>query len=399
MTFDPATQIQDTLAFGEFGGVNPSITDSVTFTFMSPEKMEEIFEHEMEGCFLYSRHWNPINKYLADALAAMEGTESAQVTGSGMSAISTTLMQICGAGDEIISSRTIYGGCYALFKNFFPRMGINVKFVDITDLDAVKNAITDKTKVIYTEAMSNPLLEVANMPELRKIADAHELRFIVDNTFTPMIFSPAKLGADTVVYSMTKFVNGASDAVAGSICATKEFVGQLTSVIDGATMLLGPVLDSMRAASILKNMHTLHIRMQQHSKNGAYLAEKLNEWGLKVHYPGLPEHPQHELMKELMNPKYGFGGMLTLDAGDAETANKLMNIMQQDKIGYLAVSLGYVKTLFSMPGHSTSSEISKEEQEKMGMSDGLIRFSVGIDSEIEITAERLQGSLKKVGLL
>ncbi|MFN3781545.1 MAG: aminotransferase class I/II-fold pyridoxal phosphate-dependent enzyme, partial [Candidatus Kapaibacteriota bacterium] len=219
MKKDPAMQIQDYWVFGEYGGVNPSIEDASTFTFLSAEKMQELFQHEVEGCFLYSRHLNPTVHYLAQSLALLEGTESAQVTSSGMAAISCAVLQICSAGDEILSSRTIYGGTYALFKNFLPRFNIKTNFVDILNLEEVRNAITPKTKILYTEAISNPLLEVANIPELSKIAKEHNLTLIVDNTFSPMILQPHKLGADIVVHSLTKFINGASDCVGGAICA------------------------------------------------------------------------------------------------------------------------------------------------------------------------------------
>lgn len=396
--FDPSTNIQDYLVFGEFGDVNPSITDSSTFTFLSPSQMEEAFEHEIEGCFLYSRHWNPTNKYLARALAAMEDTEAAQVTASGMAAISSAILQICKTGDEIISERTIYGGSYAFLKNFLPRLGIKVTFVDIRDLDKIRAAITDKTKVIYTESLSNPLLEIADLPAIAALAHENGIKLIVDNTFTPMIISPKRLGADIVVHSMTKFINGTSDCVAGCICASKDFVNELVDVNRGATMLLGPVLDSARAASILKNIHSLHIRMKQHSKNAMFVAENLQEIGVKVFYPGLSDNPSHDLMKELMNPQFGFGGMLAIDAGTSEKANTLMAAMQESKVGYLAVSLGYFKTLFSAPGHSTSSEIPHEERDAMGLSDGLVRMSVGLDNDIELSFSRIKACLEKAGL-
>lgn len=397
--FDPGSMIQDFLVFGEFGDVNPSITDSSTFTFMSPEKMEELFDHEIEGCFLYSRHWNPINKYLSDALARMEDSESAIVTSSGMSAISSTIFQICSSGDEIIASRTIYGGTYALLKNFLPKLGINVKFVNITDLEAVKNAITPKTKIIYTESMSNPLLEIADIPELSLISKSNNLKLVVDNTFSPMIISPIILGADVVVYSLTKFANGTSDCVAGAVCSTNEFIHELTDINSGASMLLGPVLDSYRAASILKNLHSLHIRMKKHSENGIYLATEIEKLGFNVFYPGLNSHRQHNLMNELMNEGFGYGGMLAVDAGTSQKADKLMFKMQENHVGYLAVSLGFYKTLFSSPGHSTSSEIPKEEQIAMGLSDGLVRISVGLDNNIHTSFERIVKSMEETGLL
>lgn len=397
--FDPASNIQDIQYFGEFGGVNPSITDSSTYTFLKADKMEEIFEKEMEGCYLYSRHWNPSNKYLADALAKMENAEAAQVTGSGMGAITAAILQLVNSGDEIITSRTIYGGTYAFFKNYLPKFNIKVSFVDITNLDQVKSAITDKTKIIYCETMSNPLLEIADIPALSEIAKDIEAKLMVDNTFTPMIFSPLNLGADIVIHSLTKFINGASDTVGGVICGSKEYIDSLMDVNSGSAMLLGPVMDSMRAASILKNLRTLHIRMMQHSKNAAYLASKFKEDGISLKYAGLEDHPNHELMKRDMNHKYGFGGMILLDIISKEKGYKLMEFMQQDNVGYLAVSLGFYKTLFSAPGSSTSSEIPEDEQDQMGLSEGLIRMSVGLDMDVERTYETIRKRMIELEIL
>ncbi len=399
MSNDPANRIQDYLVFGEFGGVNPSISDSATFTFMDPENMKALFMEEIEGCFLYSRHLNPMNDYLCRALARMEDTPAAQAMGSGMGAISCVLLQLCGCGDEIVSSRTIYGGSYALMKNLLPKYGINTNFVNITDLDSVRSKITEKTKVLYCETISNPLLEIADLKELRKIADEHNLKLVVDNTFCPMCVQPYKLGAHIVVYSMTKFVNGNNDCLAGAVCADKEFIASLKSVNDGAAMLLGPVLDSIRASSILKNIHTLHVRMKQHSTNAMYIAENLEKLGVRVFYPGLKSHPQHKLIKSMVDPKYGYSGIITIDAVTEAKANKLMVLMQESMVGYFAVSLGFYKTLFSSPGSSTSSEIPPEEQATMGMTPGLVRFSVGLDNDIERTLERMKDCLMKVELI
>jgi methionine-gamma-lyase len=387
MSFDPASRVQDYLVFGEFGDVNPSITDSSTFTFLSPALMEEVFEHEIEGCFLYSRHWNPSNRFLSDALARMEDCESAQVMASGMAAISSTLLALCSAGDEIVASRTVYGGTYALLKNLLPRLGITTRFVDICDEQAVSAAIGPRTRVLFTESVTNPLLEVSDLPALAAIAHGHDLRLVVDNTFSPMILSPIRLGADVVVHSMTKFINGTSDCVAGCVVSSHAFIAALNDVNSGPSMLLGPVLDSHRAASILKNLHSLHLRMRQHSANAQYLASGLVEAGHTVHYPGLAGHPQHELMTRLMNPGLGYGGVLTLDAGSRARAARLMALLQERGVGYLAVSLGYFKTLFSAPGSSTSSEIPAADRHAMGLTDGLIRFSVGLDNDIHRSLE------------
>lgn len=393
MSSDPAKRIYDIQQFGEFGGVNPSITDSSTYTFLEGETMEETFLGHMEGCFLYSRHWNPSNKYLADALAAMEKTESAWITASGMAAITCPLLQLCNSGDHIVTSVTTYGGTYAFLKNWLPKYNIEVTFVDITNPEQVKAAMRPNTKVIYTETVTNPLLQVSNIPELAKIAHKHGAKLMVDNTFTPMIFAPAELGADVVVYSMTKFINGKNDCVAGAICASAEFINDLSNVNDGTAMLLGPVLDPLRSSSILKNLHTLHIRMKQHSANAMYLAERFEEIGLKVKYPGLKSHPQFELHTQMMNKGFGFGGMLSIDLETEKKANKLMFNMQQAGVGYLAVSLGYFRTLFSCSGHSTSSEIPMDVQKEMGLSDGLIRFSAGLDNDIEATFEKIKSCL------
>ncbi|MDT0555036.1 aminotransferase class I/II-fold pyridoxal phosphate-dependent enzyme [Patiriisocius hiemis] len=397
--FKPANNIQDLQYFGEFGGVNPSISDSSTYTFLSAKTMFDTFEGNADGCYLYSRHSTPSNLYLGEALAAMEGTETANVAASGMGAITPTILQFCETGDHIVSSRTIYGGTYAFLKNFAPRLGINSSFVDITKLEVVEAAITSKTKIIYCESVSNPLLEIADIKGLAAIAKKHKLKLLVDNTFSPLTISPAVLGADVVLHSLTKFINGSSDTMGGVVCGSQELIDTLRNVNDGACMLLGASMDSLRAASILKNLRTLHIRMQQHSKNAMFLAEKFEKDGLRTVYPGLASHTGHELMKSQMNPQYGFGGMLTIDVGSLDKANTLMELMQERNLGYLAVSLGFYKTLFSAPGSSTSSEIPEEEQSEMGLTDGLIRFSIGLDADIKRTYQLMKQCMKDVGVL
>ena len=399
MAFKPANNIQDLQYFGEFGGVNPSISDSSTYTFLSAKTMFDTFEGNADGCYLYSRHSTPSNLYLGEALAAMEGTETANVTASGMGAITPVILQLCGSGDHIVSSRTIYGGTYAFLKNFTPRFNVSTSFVDITKLDIVEAAITSSTKILYCESVSNPLLEVADIVGLAKLAKKHNLKLVVDNTFSPLSISPAELGADVVIHSLTKFINGSSDTVGGVVCGTQEFINDLRNVNDGACMLLGSTMDSLRAASVLKNLRTLHIRMQQHSLNASYLAERFENLGLKTVYPGLASHPSHDLFKSMMNDKYGFGGMLTIDVGSIDKANALMELMQEKNLGYLAVSLGFYKTLFSAPGSSTSSEIPEDEQAAMGLSDGLIRFSIGLDADIERTYEMMKGCMESLDIL
>ncbi|MBO6186762.1 MAG: aminotransferase class I/II-fold pyridoxal phosphate-dependent enzyme [Chryseobacterium sp.] len=397
--FNAANEIQDLQYFGEFGGVNPSISDSSTYTFLSAKTMFDTFEGNAEGCYLYSRHSSPMNLYLSEALAKMENTEAANVTASGMGAITSVLMQVCKSGDHIISSRTIYGGTYAFMKNFLPPFQIETSFVDINNFESIENAINENTKIIYCESVSNPLLEVADLKKLSEICKRHNLKLIVDNTFSPLTISPTLLGADIVIHSLTKFINGSSDTVGGVYCGSQEFINDTKNVNNGACMLLGPTMDSFRSASILKNLRTLHIRMKQHSHNALFLAERFEEDGLKVSYPGLKSHKNHDLMKSMMHEEFGFGGLLTLDAGTTDKANELMEMMQQENLGYLAVSLGFYKTLFSCSGSSTSSEIPEEEREAMGISDGLIRFSIGLDHDIERTYEKMKECMLKTGVL
>ena len=173
-----------------------------------------------------------------------------------MGAITPVLLQLCETGEHMVSSRTIYGGTYAFLKNFAPRLGIKTSFIDITKLDTVEAAITSKTRVLYCESVSNPLLEVADIKRLAAIAKKHNIKLVVDNTFSPLSISPAELGADVVIHSLTKFINGSSDTVGGVVCGTQEFIDQLRNVNDGAAMLLGSTMDSLRAASVLKNLRT-----------------------------------------------------------------------------------------------------------------------------------------------
>ena len=306
---------------------------------------------------------------------------------------------MCGNGDHIVSSRTIYGGTYAFLKNFTPRFGIKTSFVDITKLDIVEAAITPETKVLYCETVSNPLLEVADIASLAKIAKKHKLTLVVDNTFSPLSVAPISLGADIVIHSLTKYINGSSDTVGGVTCASRDFINSLKDVNSGASMLLGPTMDSMRSASVMKNLRTLHIRIKQHSLNAMYLAQQFEKDGIKTVYPGLASHPSHSIYASMINKEYGFGGMMTIDVGSLEKANELMELMQERNLGYLAVSLGFYKTLFSAPGSSTSSEIPIEEQKAMGLTDGLIRFSIGLDNNIERTYQSMRMCMKELGIL
>ncbi|HSO19993.1 MAG TPA: aminotransferase class I/II-fold pyridoxal phosphate-dependent enzyme [Desulfosarcina sp.] len=389
--------------FGEHGGVTPSISRSSTFTVMDPETMPEIFGGirgpEKGGCFLYSRHFNPTVDILARYLSAMEGTQYAVCTASGMSAISCSLLQLCRSGDHIVSSDTIYGGTHALLQELLPQFGITTTFVDPTDTAAFERAITPRTRVLYTETMGNPTLKRADLPALSKLARARQVALVVDNTFTPMVVSPARLGADVVVYSMTKYINGASDLVAGAICADKALIHQLMDLHTGRVMLLGPTMDPRMAYDIIQRLPHLAIRMREHSRRALAVSRRLAELGVPVVYPGLESFAQYDLATELINEGYGYGGMLAIDCGTRDLADDLMDELQnKEDFGYIAVSLGYFDTLMSCSGSSTSSEICEEDQRKMGLSPGLIRFSIGYTGSLENRIRQMERAVKAVGL-
>jgi methionine-gamma-lyase len=389
--------------FGEHGGVNMSVEASTTFTVMHSNTMPEIFGGkkgpDQGGCYLYGRHFNPTVYNLGKQLAALEGTEAAYCTASGMSAISSTLLQLCDAGDHIVSSNAVYGGTYALMHDLLPaKTGITTALVDITDLDAVEAAITPRTRVIYTETMANPTLRIADIPRLSAIAKRYGVKLVVDNTFSPLILSPIKLGADIVVHSMTKFISGASDHIAGAICADADFIHQLMDLHTGMLMLLGPTMDPQVAFNISLRIPHLPLRMTEHGRRTQVFAERLHDMGMKVGYPGLPNHPDHALMSELHCPDYGYGGVLTMDMGSVENANELLDLLQNKyHFGYVAVSLGYFDTLMSCSGSSTSSELTDEDKTAAHISPGLVRLSIGYTGTTEQRWKQLSEALQKVG--
>ncbi len=390
--------------FGEHGGVNMSIEASSTFTVIDPETMPELFAGRRgpdKGCYLYGRHFNPTVYNLGRQMAALEGTEAAYCTASGMAAIAGAILGVCDAGDEIVASNTVYGGTYALLHDFLPaKTRINTTFVDITDLDAVSAAITARTKLVFAESVANPTLRLSNMPRLADIAHRHGARLLVDNTFSPLILRPAGLGADIVVHSITKFISGASDIIAGAICGSDEFIAELMDLHSGPLMLLGPTMDPHIAASVSLRIPHLPLRMAAHGNRALELARRLDDLGVAVTYPGLSRHPDHDLFNELRSSKFGYGGVLTIDVGDADTANELMSHLQNEqRFGYLAVSLGYFDTLMSCSGASTSSEMSEEDQLTAGSSPGLVRVSVGYTGTCEQRWQQLRDALLATGIV
>lgn len=403
-TFDPEQAICEVRReFGEHGGVTPSIARSSTFTVLDPAIMPEIFQGlrgpEKNGCFLYSRHFNPTDSVLARYLAAMEGTQAAVTTASGMAAISCTLLQLCRQGDHILASNTIYGGTHALLDTMLPQMGIFTTFCDPSDVDSFKQSITPDTQVFYVETIGNPTLNIADIPALAQLAHEHDITLVVDNTFAPMLVSPAQLGADIVVYSLTKFVNGASDLIAGAICASTEFVYKLMDLHTGRVMLLGPTLDPRCAFDLIQRLPHLAVRMREHSRRTMVIATHLVQMGVNVTYPGLADHPQHHIFTPMLNQGYGFGGILTIDCKTRDKAEAFMSVLQnQEHFGLIAVSLGYYDTLISCSSSSTSSEIPPEDQSKMNLSPGLVRISVGLTGNLEKRVQQIEQAVLKANL-
>jgi methionine-gamma-lyase len=397
-TESPEQAIRDIQHFGEEGGVVPVIDVASTSTFLDPSDMERTFQGEMPGCYLYSRHSNPTVNIFGKKLAAMEGAEAALGVASGMAAISCAIDQVFRneGGGHLVSSNTVYGGTYALFKNVLPSRGIEVTFAEMTDLKAIEKSFRPDTRVLYVETISNPLLNVCDIRSLSTLCRSKGIKLIVDNTFAPLMVRPLSLGADIVVHSCTKYISGSSDFIAGGIVGSEEFIASLIDVNHGAVMLTGPVMDPRVAHELYLRLDHLPIRMQAHSRMADHLARKMEEIGVPVIYPSLPAHPQHALLKSMANPGYGGGGILTVDCGTSDRARILATKLQDLKFGLYAVSLGFSRTLMSCSAKSTSSEIPEEQQKEIGLSPGLLRMSIGYVGDPDVMWERFSEAWKSL---
>lgn len=388
--------------FGEHGGVNMSIEASATFTVMEPETLSRMFTGELgpdRDFFIYSRHFNPTVLNLSRQMAALEGTEAAYCTSSGMAAISSALLQLVSSGGHVVASRALYGGTHALLSHFLPRTcNITTTFVNIDDLEMVNDAIVrGHTKVLYFESISNPALQVANVPELSRIAHEKGVTVVVDNTFSPMVLSPAKRGADVVIHSISKFISGAADIIAGAVCGPASLVNAMMDLHQGALMLLGPTMNPKVAFELSERIPHLSLRVKEQCRRALVFATRMKKLGLKVIYPGLEDHPHHSLLKSMANKEYGYGGILCVDMETVERANKLMYHLQNStQFGFMAVSLGYYETLMSCSGSSTSSELTDEEKALAGISPGLVRMSVGYLGTLEQRWSQFEKALSRL---
>ena len=374
-----------------YGTLAMPIYQTSTFIFDSAEQGGRRFALEEAG-YIYTRLGNPTTTVLENKIAALEEGEAAVATSSGMGAISSTLWTVLKAGDHVVTDKTLYGCTFALMCHGLTRFGIEVTFVDTSNLDEVKNAMKKNTRVVYLETPANPNLKIVDLEALSKLAHTNpNTLVIVDNTFaTPYMQKPLKLGADIVVHSVTKYINGHGDVIAGLVITNKELADQIRFV--GLKDMTGAVLGPQDAYYIIRGMKTFEIRMERHCKNAKKVVEFLNKHPKieRVYYPGLETHPGHEIAKKQMKD---FGAMISFELkGGFEAGKTLLNSL---KLCSLAVSLGDTETLIQHPASMTHSPYTKEEREAAGITDGLVRLSVGLENVEDIIADLEQG-LEKI---
>ena len=374
-----------------YGTLAMPIYQTSTFIFDSAEQGGRRFALEEAG-YIYTRLGNPTTTVLEDKIAALEEGEAAVATSSGMGAISSTLWTVLKAGDHIVTDKTLYGCTFALMCHGLTRFGIDVTFVDTSNLDEVKNAMKENTRVVYLETPANPNLKIVDIEALAKIAHTNpNTLVIVDNTFaTPYMQKPLTLGADVVVHSVTKYINGHGDVIAGLVITNKALADQIRFV--GLKDMTGAVLGPQDAYYIIRGMKTFEIRMERHCKNARKVVEFLNNHPKieRVYYPGLETHPGYEIAKKQMKD---FGAMISFELkGGFEAGKTLLNSL---KLCSLAVSLGDTETLIQHPASMTHSPYTKEEREAAGITDGLVRLSVGLENVEDIIAD-LEHGLEKI---
>ena len=374
-----------------YGTLAMPIYQTSTFIFDSAEQGGRRFALEEAG-YIYTRLGNPTTTVLENKIAALEEGEAGIAMSSGMGAISSTLWTVLKAGDHVVTDKTLYGCTFALMNHGLTKFGVEVTFVDTSNLDEVKKAMKENTRVVYLETPANPNLKIVDLEALSKLAHTNpNTLVIVDNTFaTPYMQKPLKLGADIVVHSVTKYINGHGDVIAGLVITNKELADQIRFV--GLKDMTGAVLGPQDAYYIIRGMKTFEIRMERHCKNARKVVEFLNNHPKieRVYYPGLETHPGYEIAKKQMKD---FGAMISFELkGGFEAGKTLLNSL---KLCSLAVSLGDTETLIQHPASMTHSPYTKEEREAAGITDGLVRLSVGLENVEDIIAD-LEHGLEKI---
>ena len=335
---------------------------------------------------IYSRFTNPTVRAFEERLAALEGGEKCVATASGMVAILSTCLALLKSGDHIVSSRNIFGASVLLFNNYLAKFGIETSYVSLTDYAAWEKAIKPNTKLLFLETPSNPLTEIADIARLAKIAHAKGCLLVVDNVFcTPVLQQPLKLGADLVIHSATKYLDGQGRCVGGAVIGNKELVGEK---VYGFMRTCGPSLSPFNAWVFLKGLETLSLRVKAHSANALELARWLEKQKRvkRVYYPGLVSHPQHELAKKQQS---GFGGMVSFELdGGKDAAWKLID---STRVISITANLGDTKSTITHPATTTHGRLTPEQRIDAGISDGLIRISVGLEDLEDIKKDLARG--------
>jgi methionine-gamma-lyase len=373
-----------------YGSLSMPIYQTSTFVFETAEQGGRRFAGEEEG-YIYSRLGNPTVSLLEEKIALLEGAEACVAFSSGMGAISSTLWSIAGAGKHIIADGTLYGCTFALLNHGMPRYGVEVDFIDTSDLDAVKAHLKENTCCVYLESPANPTLKIEDIEEVAKIAHEYnpEIKVVVDNTFaTPVLQNPLALGADVVVHSATKYLNGHGDVIAGFSCGKADFMADVR--LFGLKDMTGSVLGPQEAFLIMRGLKTLALRVPKHVENARMIAEyrESEPKCKKVYYPGLESHPGHEIAAKQMKD---FGGMLSFEVESREAGAKLCNALE---LCTCAVSLGDAETLIEHPASMTHSPYTAEELAEAGIPEGLIRLAVGLEEGEEIIADLKQAFAK-----
>jgi methionine-gamma-lyase len=371
------------------GAVSEPIYQSSTFAFHTAEEGAAIFAGEREGYF-YTRLGNPTQAAFEREMSFLEGGEAALATGSGMAATTTAVLTLVGAGDNIVAAHTLYGGTHKLFNELLPRFGVEARTIDANDPEALARAIDKKTKLLFVETPANPTLSIVDLALCVRECGRHGIPLFVDNTFaTPYYQRPLQMGADVVIHSATKYIGGHGDTVAGVIVGKKDFIrrARFEMMRD-----LGGILSPFNAWLLLRGLKTLPVRMERHSENAMQIAQFLNFHPkvARVWYPGLRTHPQHEIAARQMS---GFGGMLAFELKGGRAAG--VTLLNSVELLTLAVSLGDCDTLIEHPASMTHSTYSTEELAAVGISDGLVRLSVGIEGVQDLIAD-LDQSLARV---
>jgi cystathionine beta-lyase/cystathionine gamma-synthase len=354
---------------------------SVPIYATSTYLQEEIGKHKG---YEYARVSNPTRDRLETNLAALEGGVAARVFGSGMAAINAIITTLK-SGDHVVAGHNLYGGTPRLFNQVFTNFGMTFTYVDTSDVKNVERALQKNTKIVYLETPTNPLMELCDVRAISDLAHQRGIEVVVDNTFmSPYFQRPIELGADMVVHSTTKFLNGHSDGLGGVVVCTKPEQSEKLAFLQKAA---GAILSPFECWLILRGVKTLAVRMLQHDSNGRKVAEYLSKHKKvkKVFYPGLTDHPQHELAKRQMS---GFGSMIAFETGSLDNANKML---RKVRICSLAESLGGVETLISHPATMTHAAYGEDGRRKIGITDGLVRISVGIEDVDDILADLDQG--------